>query len=51
MLLLLFALLRHPYSALFFRASLMQALITAVVGAFAFSLLDNYREAHVKRES
>ena len=45
----LFALLQRSYSTIFLGASLMQALITAGVGALLFAALDSYNQVHTKR--
>ena len=46
---MLFALLQRSSSPIFLGASLMQALITAVVGSLLFAALDTYRHVHIKR--
>ena len=45
----LFALLQRSYSRIFLGASLMQALITAGVGALLFAALDSYNQVYTKR--
>ncbi len=48
---MLFQLLQRSASNVFLGASLMQALITAVLGALLFALLDSYNQTHIKRVS
>jgi rod shape-determining protein MreD len=47
----LFYLLQRSSSSLFLGASLMQALITAGLGALLFAALDTYHQAYAKRVS
>ncbi len=47
----LFQLLQRSASNVFLGASLMQALITAGVGALLFAILDSYNQTHTKRVS
>jgi len=47
----LFYLLQRSTSSLFLGASLMQALITAGLGALLFAALDTYHQAYAKRVS
>jgi rod shape-determining protein MreD len=47
----LFLLLQRSSSSIFLGASLMQALITAIVGALLFAVIDSYRQATTKRVS
>ena len=46
----LFLLLQRSFSAIFLGASLVQAIITAVVGTLLFAVLDNYKQAYTSRE-
>ncbi len=45
----LFALLQRSSSNIYLGASLMQSLITAIVGALLFAALDTYKQVHTKR--
>jgi rod shape-determining protein MreD len=45
----LFMLLQRSSSGIYLGASLMQALITAIVGALLFAALDTYKHVHTKR--
>jgi rod shape-determining protein MreD len=47
----LFLLLQRSTSSIFLGASLMQALITAGVGALLFTALDTYKHVHTKKIS
>jgi len=47
----LFLLLQRSSSSIFLGASLVQALITAAVGALLFAALDSYNHTHTKRVS
>jgi rod shape-determining protein MreD len=46
---ILFRLLQRSSSSIFLGASLMQALITAAVGALLFAALDTYKHVYSKR--
>jgi rod shape-determining protein MreD len=48
---LLFVLLQRSWSSTFLGGSVMQAVITALVGTLAFTVMDTYSQAHTKKAS